>query len=97
MTPTRNQHITLLRIGNLYSIEPGQSLQSSVAADMIHFVRKHGTEPKRILVHPDVISEVGVLEVVSKDNGTVYRARVEADPAIGKKTYLIEGGEDGAR
>ena len=95
MTPTRNQHIQLLRIGNLYSIEPGQSLACSVAADMVHFVRKHGTPPKRILVHPDVISEVGTLEVVSKDNGDVYRARVECDPAIGKKTYLIEGGEDG--
>ena len=94
MTPTRNQHITLLRIGNLYSIEPGQSLACSVAADMVHFVRKHGTEPTRILVHPDVITEVGTLEVVSKDNGDVYRAKVESDPAIGKKTYLIEGGEE---
>jgi hypothetical protein len=91
VTPTRNANITLLRIGNLYSIEPGQSLACSVAADMIHFVRKHGTPPKRILVHPSVIGEVGTLEVVSKDNGDVYRARVESDPAIGKKTYLIEG------
>ena len=93
MTSTINQHVKLLRTGNMYSIDDPDQLGTEIARALVHFAKKHGVAPARIIVHPDTLKGFeGELVIESRDNGSVYRATIEAHNSVGKKTFMITNG-----
>jgi len=90
---TINQHVKLLRTGNMYSIDDPNDLPNELARALIHYAKKHDLEPVRIIVHPDTLQGYeGDMEIVSRDNGTIYRATIEAHATVGAKTFMITNG-----
>jgi hypothetical protein len=79
----------------MYSIDDPTHLGAEIARALVHFAKKHGADPAKIIVHPDVLKGYeGELVIESRDNGQVYRATIEASGRVGKKWYMItDGGE----
>ena len=93
MPQTINQHVKLLRTGNMYSIDDPTHLGAEIARALVHFAKKHGVAPARIIVHPDTLKGYeGELVIESRDNGSVYRATIEAHNSVGKKVFMITNG-----
>ena len=93
MQLTENPHLKLLRTGNMYSIDDPANLGAEIARALVHYAKKHGADPAKIIVHPDVLKGYeGELEIVSRDNGSVYRATIEAHNSVGKKTFMVTNG-----
>jgi len=90
---TINQHVKLLRTGNMYSIDDPTHLGAEIARALVHFAKKHSADPAKIIVHPDTLKGYeGELVIESRDNGSVYKATIEAHNSVGRKTFMITNG-----
>jgi hypothetical protein len=77
----------------MYSIDDPTHLGAEIARALVHFATKHGVAPARIIVHPDTLQGYeGELVIESRDNGTLYRATIEAHNTVGAKTFMITNG-----
>ena len=93
MPLTENPHLKLIRTGNMYSIDDPTHLGAEIARALVHYAKKHGADPARIIVHPDTLKGYeGELVIESRDNGDVYRATIEAHNTVGAKTFMITNG-----
>jgi len=72
---TINQHVKLLRTGNMYSIDDPNDLGAEIARALVHFAKKHKADPARIIVHPDTLQGYGGELVRSEEHTSELQSR----------------------
>ena len=85
---TRNPHINLTHIRNLYSID-NDNLQACIIWSVRHFHTKHGIKPDTVLLHPDTINGCKGELTFTHESGEAYSVQVQADDRQGKTSFMV--------